>query len=182
MAYKIKCEKCGENNYICEHSDSFVCTKCGIVCNLTLETVYEIIPDEDLGVIDIDQPIKKLDPGEPISHDQVMNMARIIMEENLNTMRSKNKKYATSDDGLSNFRFYPICGIITRINDKINRLKAMYEKGMTDNPSFEDAFLDLANYAIIGSLLHRLGVDQAFMGTREKYNKIADQVDSMADL
>jgi hypothetical protein len=46
-------------------------------------------------------------------------------------------------------------GACIRIGDKVSRLKTFYAKGELANESVEDAFLDLAVYALIGYCLFR---------------------------
>ncbi len=42
-----------------------------------------------------------------------------------------------------------------RLNDKVRRLQAFYRKGSLANESVEDAYMDLAVYALIGLVLYR---------------------------
>jgi len=41
------------------------------------------------------------------------------------------------------------------MNDKIQRIKTFVKKGVLQNESLEDSFLDLANYAMLGLALYR---------------------------
>jgi hypothetical protein len=46
-------------------------------------------------------------------------------------------------------------GVGIRMNDKLNRLKALSRNGVLKNESAEDSFLDLAVYGVIGLILLR---------------------------
>ncbi len=60
------------------------------------------------------------------------------------------------DYGPNNILYSGEMGIAVRCQDKICRLKHLLEKGGNINhESLEDTYRDLANYAMIGLLLHR---------------------------
>lgn len=73
----------------------------------------------------------------------------------------KQSDYGKADDPFANVRsaddwgLSPSLGACIRMGDKLRRLQAFYRKGSLANESVEDAFLDLAVYAIIGLLLYR---------------------------
>lgn len=71
----------------------------------------------------------------------------------------KNVELADSkqqDYGPDNITFSGEVGIAVRCQDKICRLKHLLESGgEANNESIEDTYKDLANYAMIGLLLHR---------------------------
>ena len=60
------------------------------------------------------------------------------------------------DYGPNNILYSGEMGIIVRCQDKICRLRHLLEKGGdAQNESLEDSYRDLANYGIIGMMLHR---------------------------
>jgi hypothetical protein len=60
------------------------------------------------------------------------------------------------DYGPNNILYSGEMGIAVRCQDKICRLKHLLEKdGKINHESLEDTYRDLANYAMIGLLLHR---------------------------
>lgn len=73
----------------------------------------------------------------------------------------KQSDYGTDEDPFANVRAASEWGLpgslgaCIRINDKIRRLQAFYRKGSLANESVEDAFMDIAVYALIGLLLYR---------------------------
>lgn len=46
-------------------------------------------------------------------------------------------------------------GIAIRMNDKMNRLKSFFAKGELENESVEDAYMDIAVYALAAIVLRR---------------------------
>ncbi|NBV34935.1 MAG: hypothetical protein EBR81_14385 [Proteobacteria bacterium] len=46
-------------------------------------------------------------------------------------------------------------GVVVRMGDKMARLHTAAREGKLSNESVEDAFLDLANYAVIGAILYQ---------------------------
>lgn len=61
-----------------------------------------------------------------------------------------------SDYGWENIQELGRKGVLSRINDKRNRLKTMYESDKTvQHESLLDSWLDIAGYAIIGLMLER---------------------------
>lgn len=75
----------------------------------------------------------------------------------------KGKDYGRDDDPLANVRGSEAWGIpawqgaMIRANDKVVRLQTFAAKGELANEPVEDAFLDLATYALIGLVLYREG-------------------------
>lgn len=73
----------------------------------------------------------------------------------------KQADYGRGDDPFANVRaaeqwgLPPSLGACVRIGDKVSRLQTFYRKGELANESVEDAFMDLAVYALIGLLLYR---------------------------
>lgn len=73
----------------------------------------------------------------------------------------KQADYGADGDPFANVRsaeewgLAPSLGACIRIGDKVARLHSFYRKGELANESVEDAYLDLAVYAIIGLLLYR---------------------------
>ena len=60
------------------------------------------------------------------------------------------------DYGPNNILYSGEMGIVVRCQDKICRLRHLLEKGGdAQNESLEDSYRDLANYGIIGMMLHR---------------------------
>ena len=75
--------------------------------------------------------------------------------------QKKGADYGTSDDPFANLRAAEAFGIpnyigvLIRMEDKMRRLRTFAQKGQLANESVEDAFLDLANYAMLGLALYR---------------------------
>lgn len=73
----------------------------------------------------------------------------------------KQADYGRGDDPFANVRaaeqwgLPPSLGACIRIGDKVSRLQTFYRKGELANESVEDAYMDLAVYALIGLLLYR---------------------------
>ena len=60
------------------------------------------------------------------------------------------------DYGENNILFSGEIGIVVRCQDKICRLRHLLETGNeAQNESIEDSYQDLANYGLIGMMLHR---------------------------
>ncbi len=60
------------------------------------------------------------------------------------------------DYGPGNILAFGEFGILVRLNDKLERLKNLYKKGVEPaNESVEDTWADAANYAIIALMLRR---------------------------
>lgn len=60
------------------------------------------------------------------------------------------------DYGENNILYSGEMGIVVRCQDKICRLRHLLENGgEAQNESIEDSYKDLANYGLIGLLLHR---------------------------
>ena len=84
-------------------------------------------------------------------HDRLTKQARTLME-------SKNRDYrGGTDDPFANFRgaqflgIDPIVGIAMRMMDKLQRVRAFATTGTlaVKSESFEDAVVDLINYAVL---------------------------------
>ena len=73
----------------------------------------------------------------------------------------KQKDYGKDDDPFANVRAAEDFGLpgyvgaLIRMNDKMRRLQKFVEKGELANESVEDAFMDLAVYAVIGLILYQ---------------------------
>lgn len=69
--------------------------------------------------------------------------------------------YGRKDDPFANVRgsqewgIPPWVGAMVRGNDKVKRLQKFAAEGNLANEPVEDAFLDLAGYALIGLVLYR---------------------------
>ena len=80
----------------------------------------------------------------------------MLAHENVQLADRKQQDY-----GPNNILYSGEIGIIVRCQDKICRLKHLIEKGgEAKNESIEDSYRDLANYALIGSLLRRKDWDE----------------------
>jgi len=80
--------------------------------------------------------------------DRVEEMKK-IQKNGLILFTKKNKDYGDA------FAKFGIIGILTRIEDKIQRLLSITKNGITliDNESLKDTLLDLHNYAAMGLML-----------------------------
>ena len=78
----------------------------------------------------------------------------------------KQTDYGTDEDPFHNVRasqewgIAPWIGCMIRATDKVRRLQTFAKKGTLGNEGVEDAFLDLAVYAVIGLVLYRQGVSK----------------------
>jgi hypothetical protein len=64
------------------------------------------------------------------------------------------------DYGRTNLTEFGVFGVVVRMNDKMQRLKHLTERGAGAGAQFEpikDTLLDLANYAYIAYAMHALG-------------------------
>lgn len=78
------------------------------------------------------------------------------------------KHYDYGPKNISDSPYGPIPGLVTRIWDKLARIKNLTQQDTTPkNESLEDSFLDTANYAIIGMLVLRGQWDQNSLISRE---------------
>lgn len=74
---------------------------------------------------------------------------------------SKQQDYGTPEDPFHNLRaaedfgLPPEYGIALRMNDKMNRIKKYYKHGGLKNESVEDAYMDIAVYALAALVLRR---------------------------
>ncbi len=73
-----------------------------------------------------------------------------ICEEVKELLIQKNKTY-----GDNNITKIGKLGILTRIEEKIERLKNMIKNDIEDKESKEDSWKDIAGFAIIGTMLER---------------------------
>ena len=73
-----------------------------------------------------------------------------ICEEVKELLIQKNKTY-----GDNNITKIGKLGILTRIEEKIERLKNMMKNDIEDKESKEDSWKDIAGFAIIGTMLER---------------------------
>lgn len=73
----------------------------------------------------------------------------------------KQRDYGAEGDPFANVRsaaqwgLAPSLGACIRIGDKVARLHSFYKRGELANESVDDAYMDLAVYALIGLLLYR---------------------------
>lgn len=92
-------------------------------------------------------------PGDPRFHAVLKEMASLHDE--------RQQGYGTSSDPFANIRASEAWGIpawqgaMMRGCDKIKRLQTYAETGILSGERVEDAFLDLANYAVIALVLWR---------------------------
>ena len=71
-----------------------------------------------------------------------------ITKDMIELYERKNKDYGNSFDKTLN-EFGIVAGLI-RLNDKMNRVKSIYNKDVSvKDESFEDTLIDLANYAVM---------------------------------
>jgi hypothetical protein len=84
-----------------------------------------------------------------------------IIEQIVALHDQKQKDYGRDEDPFANVRAAEDFGLpgyvgaLIRMNDKMRRLQKFVEKGELANESVEDAFLDLAVYAVIGLILYQ---------------------------
>ena len=87
----------------------------------------------------------------------------------------KQRDYGTDDDPLHNIRGSVDWGIpawvgaMVRANDKVKRLQTLSCTGQLSNEGAEDAFKDLAVYAILALILFREGHLSTEVQSRVKY-------------
>lgn len=77
-------------------------------------------------------------------YDAVRQLANFVGE----TVVQKNKDY-----GSSNIEEFGTFGLVVRLNDKMGRLKNLYNKDANNYEAMEDTVLDIAGYALILHLL-----------------------------
>lgn len=71
----------------------------------------------------------------------------------------KQHDYGVDEDPFANIRasrdfgVAPWVGAVIRLNDKVTRIKSFLKKGELKNEPIEDAFQDIAVYALIASIL-----------------------------
>lgn len=88
-----------------------------------------------------------------------------ILDEMRALHEKKSADYGADEDPYANinasaeFGIPPWLGAMLRGNDKMARIKSFANKGVLENESLEDAFIDLAVYSILGLLLYRRGID-----------------------
>ncbi len=73
-----------------------------------------------------------------------------IADEMKEILIQKNKMY-----GDKNVDKMGKLGVLTRIEEKIERLRNMIEKDINDRESREDSWKDIAGFGIIGTMLER---------------------------
>lgn len=84
-----------------------------------------------------------------------------IVLELVELRRRKGHDYGDDKDTFSNitqsedFGVDGWLGAAIRLNDKVNRIKSFAKKGSLKNEPIEDAFKDIAVYAIIALVLYR---------------------------
>ena len=84
-----------------------------------------------------------------------------IVLELVELRRQKGHDYGDDKDTFSNitqsedFGVDGWLGAAIRLNDKVNRIKSFAKKGSLKNEPIEDAFKDIAVYAIIALVLYR---------------------------
>lgn len=94
-------------------------------------------------------------------HPQGSAAFHALLKEIGNLHDKKQADYGTDEDPFANVRGGTDWGIpaslgcCVRIGDKVRRLQAFYRKGSLANESVEDAYMDLAVYALIGLVLYR---------------------------
>jgi len=104
-------------------------------------------------VPDIAEPLPERFVGDPRFHAALKEMGDLHDE--------RQKGYGTKADPFANVRasegwgISPWMGAMIRGCDKIKRLQTFAQTGKLAGEKVEDAFLDLANYAIIGLVLYR---------------------------
>ena len=86
-------------------------------------------------------------------HDFEANVRNLMLELGDLLIR---KHYDYGPKNISDSPYGPIPGLVTRIWDKLARIRNLTQKEINPlNESLEDSFLDTANYAIIGMLVLR---------------------------
>jgi hypothetical protein len=86
--------------------------------------------------------------------DKFREDARYVYEELESILVGKQQDYGPYN--ISQAPGGAINGLLVRMNDKMERLKNLYYKADGPvNESFEDSFIDLANYAVICLLVSR---------------------------
>ena len=86
-----------------------------------------------------------------------------VLDEMWDVHQKKSHDYGKDEDPLQNIRAAEEFGVpnwvgtAIRLNDKVQRLKAFAKKGVLKNESIEDAFIDVANYAVLALLMYREG-------------------------
>ena len=74
-----------------------------------------------------------------------------VLSELKELMISKQKDY-----GPQNILSFGECGVLVRVNDKVERLKNLHKAGrQPKNESVEDTWKDIANYGIIALMVRR---------------------------
>ncbi len=103
---------------------------------------------EDTGVIVKEGETYDTDTNEIINCDQ--NKFADVLEERFQLFKKKNEAYGSS------FRVEDIVGIVTRLGDKMSRLKRVSGKGFVmqvKEEGLQNLFEDIGNYCDIGLLL-----------------------------
>ena len=90
----------------------------------------------------------------PASHKEFTQHVWDIMDELGNLLISKQLDYGPGN--VNNAHGGPINGLLVRIGDKFERLKNLFNRGVSPkHESIEDSFKDLANYGVIGLMVQR---------------------------
>ncbi len=87
-------------------------------------------------------------PNKPITFREALGQ---ILDEMADTIVSKQ-----SDYGSRNISDFGEFGVLVRANDKMARLRNLYNTGKSpQNESVDDSWIDLANYAVLAMMLRR---------------------------
>lgn len=86
-----------------------------------------------------------------ISRDQLLNLHVSLTDKARETMKAKNKDYATDTDVFRNFRLFGGLGILVRLSDKLARLRSFEENDSfaVADEKLEDTIMDLINYGVL---------------------------------
>jgi hypothetical protein len=84
--------------------------------------------------------------------EQLVKLHTDLCEQARRLMKGKNHDYTTSKtDALENLRFGGALGVVTRMHDKLMRLKSLIvkENAAVRDESIDDTCLDLVNYSVL---------------------------------
>lgn len=86
----------------------------------------------------------------PQTRAQLIALQKQLCDKAREVMQAKNADYASTDDPFKNFRRRGRRGILTRLEDKFERLDTFCDRGKFDvDESLEDTVLDIINYAVL---------------------------------
>lgn len=86
-----------------------------------------------------------------IPNDTFEKAVSSVIEEMYEVMLAKQQDY-----GPGNISKFGELGVLVRASDKVERLSHLLQSGREPNhESLEDSWLDLANYGLIGLIVHR---------------------------